>query len=238
MTSSLLDELVVLIQRATVEDLESLDGANAAWLPRLGTLPSEMVVQEIRHALEASPDTTVFRERLAWLYTWLMHTRHVSPWLLLHFGAPARRVNPLRLIEDLADVLRSLPFETTIGVWRGIGTYYVCIVNNYSSSTNQECGAIFLVLWAGRPFGAAYARTYSQLLMLTAALHVALRLEGVALMPEVYADLGAAYSAGRQDVTAVLMSQSDAAARIVVQFIWHFYQLRHSSATWGLDGAP
>ncbi|KAL1482491.1 hypothetical protein MTO96_033759 [Rhipicephalus appendiculatus] len=174
MAVNLLLDLYCRIQEASAQDLQRLDQHNVAWLPQLRALPPAMVVQQVHHALRASPSVTVFLERLAWLYCWLMQTRHIGPWLLYRFGAAARRVDYGEFLEDLADVLQSIPRASTISAWLDPEVYYVCLIT-YANPITLGCEAIFLVLWRGQRFAAARSRSYEQLRTLTTALHIALR---------------------------------------------------------------
>ncbi|KAH7939721.1 hypothetical protein HPB52_016409 [Rhipicephalus sanguineus] len=201
MATGVLEELFVHIQRVPAQDLECLDEDHVDWLPRIRMVRQEMAIQEIRRALEASPNVPECLLRVAWLYCWLMSRQKICPWLLIRFSANMLQVDFHALIRDLGNALQSNPgWHTTLRVRHDRGTYYACLINNYADSAYRECGVMFLVLWRGQPFAAAYAGTNEELRALTTALRVALRGESVELLLGLHADLDAAYWAGGRDV--------------------------------------
>ncbi|KAL1450274.1 hypothetical protein MTO96_028092 [Rhipicephalus appendiculatus] len=199
--SHVLEELFVHLQRVPTHDLQRLDDENVDWLPRFRMGPPEIIVQEVRQALEATPTVPECLLRVAWLYCWLLSRQKICPWLLIRFKADVLQVDFHQLISDLGSVLQFNPRRhTTLRVRHDRGMYYACLINNYADPNYRECGVMFLVLWRGHPFAAAYARTSEELRVLTTALHVALRAESVELLLGLHVDLGAAYSAGLQGV--------------------------------------
>ncbi|KAL1482489.1 hypothetical protein MTO96_033757 [Rhipicephalus appendiculatus] len=81
---------------------------------------------------------------------------------------------------------------------------------------------MFLVLWCGQRFAAAYAATNEELRTLTTALRVALGGETVELLLGLHADLPTAYWAGCQDVGGTFLFRSDRSC--AVQHFWNFDQ--------------
>ncbi|KAL1437468.1 hypothetical protein MTO96_048856 [Rhipicephalus appendiculatus] len=225
MSTSVLEELFVHVQRVPAQDLEGLDDESVGWLPRIRILRPEMVVQEIRRALEISPNVTEFLLRVAWLYCWLISRQNICPWLLIRFNASMLQVDFHELIRALGNALQSSPrLHTTLRVRHDRGTYYACLMNNYTDPTSRECRAMFLVLWRGQRFGAAYAGTNEELRTLTTAFHVALGGERVELLLGLHPHLGAAFSAGLQDVGGTFLFRSDSRSSNVAQLFWHFDQ--------------
>ncbi|KAL1442650.1 hypothetical protein MTO96_046316 [Rhipicephalus appendiculatus] len=146
MSTSVLEELFVHVQRVPAQDLERLDDESVGWLPRIRILRPEMAVQEIRRALEISPNVTEFLLRVAWLYCWLISRQNICPWLLIRFDASMLQVDFHELIRALGNALQSSPrLHTTLRVRHDRGTYYACLMNNYADPTSRECRAMFLV---------------------------------------------------------------------------------------------
>ncbi|XP_037526210.1 uncharacterized protein LOC119403340 [Rhipicephalus sanguineus] len=173
MALSVLEELLVHVERVCAEDLQCLDEENVAWIPRLGILQPTLAFREIRRVLYASYTVSMRLERVAWLYCWLLPRRKIRPF--------SRR-------------------PTTLSLRHVCGTYYACLINKFPGPNSPEHTVMFLVLWSGQRFAAAYAGTDDEQLRLTAGIHVALRGESVQLLMGLHADLDVAFSAGRQDV--------------------------------------
>ncbi|KAL1482487.1 hypothetical protein MTO96_033755 [Rhipicephalus appendiculatus] len=103
-----------------------------------------------------------------------------------------------------------------------MGIYYACLINNYADPACRECGVMFLVLWCGQRFAAAYAGTNDELRTLTTALHIALLGERVELLLGLHADLLTAYYEGCQNVGGTFLFRSDRSN--MVQHFWNFDQ--------------
>ncbi|XP_049274421.1 uncharacterized protein LOC119401969 isoform X2 [Rhipicephalus sanguineus] len=223
MSASVLEALFAHVQRVPAQDLQWLDYENVDWLPRIRPLRPEMIAQEIRRAVEASPSVSECLLRVAWLYCWLMSRRKIGPWMLIRFCVNVPQVDYHMLIGDLANALRSSPRrQTTLHVRHLCETYYACLINNYVDSAYLECGLMFLVLWRGQRFAAAYASTNLEVRALTTALHIALRGESLELLEELHEDLDAAFSAGRQDIGGPVLFRTDRRSSIMAQLFWHF----------------
>ncbi|KAH7938871.1 hypothetical protein HPB52_001493 [Rhipicephalus sanguineus] len=223
MSASILEELFVHLQRVPAEDLEFLDDEHVDWLPRIRILRPQMAIQEIRRAVEASPNGPECRLRVAWLYCWLLSRQKICPWLLIRFHVDLMEVDIRELMRDLASALQSNPRRhTTIRVKHERGTYYACLINNYADPAYRQCRVMFLVLWHNQRFAAAYAGTNEELRALTTALHVALRGERVEMLLGLHADLDAAYSAGCQDVAGTCLFRSDSSTSNLARLFWHF----------------
>ncbi|KAH8033861.1 hypothetical protein MRX96_017810 [Rhipicephalus microplus] len=199
--SNVLEELLAYLKRVPTHELHCLDDENVDWLPRLRRVCPGITVQEIRQALEATPDVIECLLRVAKLYCWLISRYHLCPWLLIRFEANMLLFDLHQLIRDLAAALQSIPRRhTTIRVRHECGAYYACLINNYANPDHREGGVMFLVLWRGHQFAATYAKTNEELQALTTALQVVLHGERVELLLRPHADLDAAYFAGRQSI--------------------------------------
>ncbi|KAH7939515.1 hypothetical protein HPB52_013459 [Rhipicephalus sanguineus] len=221
MPASSLTALFIHIERMPAQDLQCLDDENEDWLPRLRTLRPEMIVQEIRRALEATPSVPECLMRVAWLYCWLISRQKICPWLLIRFNTNVMQINFHELIEDLANALYSSPQRyRALRVRHHRGKYYACIINNCADADYRECRVTFFVLWSGHPFAAAYAGTNEELRALTTAFHVALRGESVELLLGHHADLVSAYWASREDVDGTFLFRSERSN--MAQHFWHF----------------
>ncbi|KAL1467961.1 hypothetical protein MTO96_041800 [Rhipicephalus appendiculatus] len=168
------------------------------WLPHLPCQRPANAVHQICRTLVVSASVPVCLERIASLCCWLMATQRICPWLLLRFGAGALEVDHCALLRDLVEMLHVLCHHTVIRGWQVFGSYYTCVINNCTDPNSQESqlSATFLVLWPGQRFAAAFARTHQELLVLTTALHFAMRGESVELLSEFHVDLGSALRSG------------------------------------------
>lgn len=196
LAKSVLDELLVHVERLSSYDHRSLDDENVAWIPRLGLLKPKMAFREIQRVLEASYTVFLRLERAAWLYCWMLPRRKIRPWLLLRFGTSALHADCATFLAAVTKALRSDRLPSTLSVRNFCGTYYVCLISKYPNPSPREYAVMFLVLWSGKRFAAAYARTGEEQRRLATAIHVALFGESVQLLVGLHADLDAAFCAG------------------------------------------
>ncbi|KAL1437466.1 hypothetical protein MTO96_048854 [Rhipicephalus appendiculatus] len=108
MAVDILEELLLHIDRLTAQDLQCLaEVQDIDWVSGLRNLEPEAAVQEIHRLLVESSDVSVFLERAAWLYCWLISRQKIGPWYLIRFGAFARQANCNILLDNMARALRS-----------------------------------------------------------------------------------------------------------------------------------
>ncbi|KAL1428144.1 hypothetical protein MTO96_025545 [Rhipicephalus appendiculatus] len=219
MSASILAALFVHIERVPVHVLQLMDNDNEDWLPRLRSVRPEMVVQEIRRVLEASADPL----RVAWFYNWLMSRQRICPWLLIRFVATTLPVDYCELLTNVANALQTITRRPMTVRARNVrGTCYVCLIYNDVNPQYGGSGVMFLVLWQGQRFAAAYAETNVELRALTTALRVALSAESVELLLGHYGDLDAVLWAGLHDAGDTFLFRSDSSTSDMAQLFWHF----------------
>lgn len=217
MSANIVEALFVHIERVPFDVLKYLDDENEDWLPRLKGVQPERFVHEIRRALGASPDL----QQVAWLYCWLLSRQRICPWLLVRFVPTTMQVDYYKLFTDCATALHTLTGQQWIVRARKISiTYYACIVNSDLDPQCLKSGVMFLVLWEGLRFAAAYAETNVELQSLTTALQFALRGKSVELMLGQYGDLDSVIWAGRHDCGGRFLLRSDPSH--LSQMFWRF----------------
>ncbi|KAL1437467.1 hypothetical protein MTO96_048855 [Rhipicephalus appendiculatus] len=139
-------------------------------------------------------------ERVGLLYTWLMSRQKIGPWLLVRFGASALQGDLSTLLVNVSGTMESLGQPAYLGVSEEHGTtYYGCLITDCWDETERNWAAVFVVLWSGQRFAAAYAGTNEQQRTLMNCLHVALGGESVEVIRGLHADLDEVFLAGLRD---------------------------------------
>lgn len=220
MAVNVLEQLLVHIQRLTAQDLQCLANIpNTDWLTRLRNLQPEVAAQEIRRILEASSSVFVRLERVALLYCWLMKNRKIGPWLLLRFGPSALQADCKVLLENVERAFLFVGRPAPLYMTKDGATYYSCMIHNYSDPTARKWAVVFVVLWSGQRFAAAYVGTNDQQRTLMTCFHIALRGESVELLRGIHANLDAAFRAGVRDVGATVSLRLDRDPSIAARFL-------------------
>ncbi|KAL1482493.1 hypothetical protein MTO96_033761 [Rhipicephalus appendiculatus] len=219
MAVNVLDELLAHIEQLTAGDLQLLAEVRGVdWLSGLGTLQPQVAVQEIRGRLLDSPCVRVLRERVGWLYCWLMSKQKIGPWLLFRLGVSALQVDLYALLVNVAKAMKSVGRPYTLGVMQDRGTYFGCMISDDVDPNPRKWAVVFLVLWSGQRFAAAYAGTNDQQQTLLTSLHIALSGESVQLVQGIHADLNTAFSAGCQELGRPTLLRLDKDPTIAARF--------------------
>ncbi|KAL1482492.1 hypothetical protein MTO96_033760 [Rhipicephalus appendiculatus] len=219
MAVDVVEELLAHIEQLTAWDIQRLAEVRGVdWLSGLRTLQPVVAVQEIRRLLVESPSIPVLRDRVGWLYCWLMSRQKIGPWLLFRFGVSALQVDSNTLLLNVARTMQSVRRPYAIGVRQDRGTYYGCLISDDVDPNPRKWEVVFVVLWSGQRFAAAYAGTNDQQQALLTSLHIALSGESVELVQGIHADLNAAFGAGCQEVGRPTLFRLDKDPAIAARF--------------------